>query len=197
MECLGTQKQIYQEEHFSPFRVSKERRNSMKFALGLTVAVALILAPQIDQPAAQTQPAALDATQGPLKLSEQDRATVIKAAVEAKSHQKTPKDFTPAVGAPVPRALYSHAFKPEVVRNVPTLKHYWYAHLDREIVLIDSMQKKVVAVIPLPANFVSGGQGNHGAAEPEDESKSARSKSKDGASTTGSVPAYTSPETIK
>jgi hypothetical protein len=165
----------------------------MKYALRLTAACAAILAAPIDRPAAQTNspPAALEATRGLLKLSEQDSAAVIEAAVEAGTHQKTPKEFTPALGAPVPSSVFQHAFKPEIVREMPVLKHYWYAYLDREIVMIDSMQKKVVAVIPLPAKYLSGGQTNHGAAEP------AESKGPDSAGPTGSVPAYTSPETLR
>jgi hypothetical protein len=88
--------------------------------------------------------------------------------------------------------VYVHTFNPEITRKVPTLKHYRYSYLDREIVLIDG-QEEVVAVIPLPAKYVPGSQGHHGAAEPAGES----SKDKDGGSPTGSVPAYTSPETIK
>jgi hypothetical protein len=165
----------------------------MKHALGLTAACALILAAPIDRPAAQTnsQPAALETTKDLPKLSEKDRAAVIEAAVGAGTHQKTPKGFTPAPGAPVPSSVFQHAFKPEIVREMPVLKHYWYAYLDREIVMIDSMQKKVVAVIPLPAKYLSGGQAHHGAAEP------AEAKGPDGAGNTGSVPAYTSPETIR
>src|SRR6185295_10346626 len=124
----------------------------VKFAVGLTAASALMLGAQIDRPAAQTnnQPAAVEATKGPLTLSEHDKAAVIKAAVEAKSHQKTPKEFTPAVGATVPKEVYLHDFKPEVARETPALKLYKYAYLDREIVLIDGIQQKVVALIPLP-----------------------------------------------
>jgi hypothetical protein len=165
----------------------------MKHALVLTVAAVLTLAAQIDRPASQTgsQPVAREATKGPLELSDQDKATVIKAALDAKSHQNTPKDFTPALGASVPKSVYQHGFKPEVVLKMPLLKHYWYAYLDREIVLIDAIQKKVVAVIPLPATIGSGGQEHHGAAE------SAGEKREDGASSTESVPSYTSPETIR
>jgi hypothetical protein len=111
--------------------------------------------------------------------------------LDAQSHQNTPKDFTPEVGAPVPNSVYQHNFKPEFARDIPSLKNYWYAHLDREIVLIDSIQKKVVAVIPLPAHLVTRGQQNQGAAESEKEPASG------GTGSTGSVPAYTSPETIK
>jgi hypothetical protein len=165
----------------------------MRYALGLTVTCALILAAPSDRPAAQTnsQPAALEAAEGPLKLSEKDRAAVIEAAVEAGTHQKTPKEFTPALGATVPSSVFQHAFKPEIVRKMPVLKEYWYAYLDREIVMIDAIKKKAVAIIPLPAKYVASGQTHHGAAEP------AQSKGPDGASNTDSVPAYTSPETIR
>jgi hypothetical protein len=157
----------------------------MKYALGLIAAGALIWAAQIDQPAAQinSQPAP--------QLSEQDKAAVIVAALEAKSHQKTPNDFTPTVGASVPKSVFLHGFKPEVASKVPALKQYWYAYTDGEIALIDALQTKVVAVIPIPPMPMSTGQGHHGAAEP------ANAKNKDGTDNAGSVPAYTSPETIK
>jgi hypothetical protein len=169
----------------------------MRYALVLTAAAGLILAAQTDRPAAQTnnEVAADQVTKAspPLTLSEQDKAAVIKAALEDRSHQKTPKQFTPTVGASVPSAVYQHSFKPEIAVQIPVLEHYYYAYLDREIVLIDSLQKKVVAVIPLPASLVSGGQEKHqGAAESEGESKR-----EDGSTSTDSVPSYTSPESIK
>src|SRR3954466_8151021 len=71
-------------------RFPRDTKIPMKYALGLTAAVALILAAQIDRPAAQTN------SQPANQLSEQEKAVVIRAAVEAKSHQKTPKDFAPA-----------------------------------------------------------------------------------------------------
>jgi hypothetical protein len=157
----------------------------MKHALGLISVSALLLAVQPDRPAAQPneQPA--------IQLSEQDKAAVVRAALEAKSHQKTPKDFTPSVGASVPKSVYIHGFKPDVVGKVPVLRQYWYAYTDEEVALIDGLQTKVVAVVPIPAQSVSTGQGHHGAAEP------AESKGPDGQGSAASVPAYTSPETIK
>jgi hypothetical protein len=159
----------------------------MKYALGLTVAGALILGLQVAAAQIDSQPVA----GAPLTLSEQDKATVIKAAIEAKSRQKTPKEFTPAVGASVPKTVYLHAFNPEIAREVPALKRHWYAYLTREIVLIDAAQTKVVAVIPLPENLVSDDQQHQGAAEP------ASSKDEYGAGNTESVPSHTSPESIK
>jgi hypothetical protein len=173
----------------------------MKYAFGLAAAGALILTAQVPRPVAQidSEPVAREEAKDLLKLSEQQKAAVINAVLEAKSQQATPKDFTPALGSVVPQSVYVHGFKPEVAGELPTLKHYWYAHLNREIVLIDGLQKKVVAVIPLPANLVSDGQQHQGAAEPADKSKGTadKSKGKDGATSAGSVPSHTSPETIK
>jgi hypothetical protein len=175
----------------------------MKCALSLTAAVIMVLATPIDRPAAQTssQPAAQDATKGPLNLSEQQKAAVIQAAIGAKTHQKTPEGFTPAVGASVPHTVFDQAFNPEITREMPILKIYWYSYLDREIVLTDGIKKQVVAVIPLPAKYMIEDQKNQGAAEPAttESAKPATSvsKDKDAAGPTGSVPAYTSPETLK
>jgi hypothetical protein len=158
----------------------------MKYALGLTVATALILGLQIGRPTTQHAVA-----HESLVLTEQDKASVIMAAIDAQTRQKTPKEFTPAVGASVPKAVYLHAFNPEIARDLPTLKRHWYAYLDREIVLIDAMQEKVVAVVPLPEKFVSGDQTHQGAAEP------ASSTDENGKRNTESVPSHTAPETIK
>ena len=165
----------------------------MKYVLSLTTACALILVAPMSRPFAQSSipPAASKATHGQLNLSDTDKARVVEAAVQAETHQKTPKGFTPALGAPVPKSVFQHAFKPGIVGKMPVLKHYWYAYLDREIVIIDAMQKEVVQVIPLPAKYQSGDQTHHGAAEP------ANSKGPSGAGPTGSVPAYTSPEHIR
>jgi hypothetical protein len=157
----------------------------MRYVLGFTGVCVLVLAAHIDQPIAQTD------SSSTAQLSEQDRAVVMQAALDAKSHQKTPKDFTPSIGARVPNSVYLHGFKPDIAGKVPSLKRLWYAYLDGEIALVDGMQSKVVAVIPFPESG-SVGQGHHGAAEAAGESKS-----RDGASATESVPAYTSPETIK
>jgi hypothetical protein len=148
---------------------------------------------QIDRPAAQTnsQPTVREATKGPLELSEQDKAAVIKAALDAKSHQKTPKDFTPTVGASVPRSVFLHGFKPDVVGKVPALKEYWYAYTDAEIALVMRCRQQLLRSSRFRHRLVSTGHGDHGTAEP------AKAKGKDGVGNAGSVPAYTSSETIR
>lgn len=88
-----------------------------------------------------------------VNLSDQQRQMVIDAIVDRKSHQATPKEFKPEMGASVPRTVDVHAMPPKIVSDLPALKEYMYAHLDKEIVILDAIEKKVVALIPLPANL--------------------------------------------
>jgi hypothetical protein len=88
-----------------------------------------------------------------LNLSDQQRQAVIDAIVERKSNQATPKEFKGEVGATVSPKVDIHAMPPRIVSELPELKQYMYAHLDREIAIVDALEKKVVALIPLPANL--------------------------------------------
>jgi hypothetical protein len=88
-----------------------------------------------------------------LNLSNQQQQAVIDAIVERKSHQATPKEFKGEVGATVSPKVDIHAMPPRIVSELPELKQYMYAHLDREIAIVDAHEKKVVALIPLPANL--------------------------------------------
>lgn len=129
----------------------------------------------------------------PITLNGEQKQAVINAAVTAKSRQKTPANFSPTSGASVPKAVYLHGFRPDVVQANPFLKDYWYAFLDREIVLVDGAEKKVAAVVELPQELVAGDEPFHGAAEASSD-KNAKG---DGAKPVGSVPSHTSPESIK
>jgi len=95
----------------------------------------------------------------PLNLSGEQRQTVIADIVARKTHQPTPKDFKPELGKAVPAAIHIHGMPPSILSDVPELKNYMYAHLDRDIVIVDPMEKKVAALIALPDNLAqpSGG----------------------------------------
>jgi hypothetical protein len=136
-------------------------------------------------------PSAVEATGNPIALTEAQKQAVINAAVSAKSRQKTPKEFSPTVGATVPKEVYLHGFRPDEARKDPLLKRFTYAFLDREILLVGGPKSKIVAVVPLPEELVAGEQAHQGAAE------ASTRNTKGGASPTDSVPSHTSPETIK
>lgn len=140
--------------------------------------------------AAQTTgaPAAAEAEAHPVTLSEEQKQAVINAAVSAKSRQKTPKEFSPSVGATVPKEVYLHGFQPHETQKTPFLKEYTYAFLDRSVVLVGGPKNKVVAVVPLPEKLVAKDEAHHGAAEASSASAKGNADS---------VPSHTSPESIK
>jgi hypothetical protein len=88
-----------------------------------------------------------------LDLTDEQKKAVIEAVVERKAYQPGSKDFKAELGATVPRTVEIHSMPPRLATEVPVLKEYMYAHLDREIVIVDALQKKVVGLIPLPENL--------------------------------------------
>jgi hypothetical protein len=128
-----------------------------------------------------------EAKENKVALSEEQKQAIIDAAVLAKSRQKTPKEFSPSVGAIAPKEVYLHGFKPTVTQNTPLLKEYSYAFLDREVVLVGP-KREVVALIALPEKLVAGEQSHQGAAE---------ASGANGKGNADSVPSHTSPESIK
>jgi hypothetical protein len=84
-----------------------------------------------------------------LKLADADKDAVKKSILGANTHQPTPDKFEPTVGGEVPKTVYVHGLPQDVIQDRPALKQFMYAHLDRSIILIDAVEKKVAAVIPL------------------------------------------------
>ena len=88
-----------------------------------------------------------------LNLSDEQRQTVIAEITARDTHQATPKEFKPEMGVTVSRFVATHAMPPKLANDVPVLKEYTYAHLDRNIVIVDALEKKIAALIPLPDNL--------------------------------------------
>lgn len=153
------------------------------------LAIALLLLCSAMPAAAQSMSSTKEKT---IALSDENKQTLVIAALSINSRQKTPKDFSPSVGVTVPTEVYLHAFGPSTVQEAPAVKEYWYAFLDREIILVDALEMKVAAIIELPQQLIAGDQPNHGAAEPA----SADAKG-EAPGPVGSVPSHTSPESIK
>ena len=89
----------------------------------------------------------------PVDLTAEQRQKVITEVVARNSRQATPKEFKPELGAAVTRFVDIHAMPPALNNDVPALKNYMYAHLDRTIVIVDALNKNIVALIPLPENL--------------------------------------------
>ena len=130
--------------------------NPMKpFVYGTAVALALMTLPALAQETAKDKPTihptelmAEKAQRPPLQLDDRQKAE-IRAAVDLQdTAQKAPKDFRPTVGGEVPKAITMHAMPLPLLERLPSLKQYDYAKLEHEVLVIDPMAKKIVAILP-------------------------------------------------
>jgi Protein of unknown function (DUF1236) len=124
----------------------------------------------------------------PLELSEEQRRDIVEAVVRLDTHQPTPKEFKPEIGAAVPRTVDLHAPPSAILDEIPALKQYMYAHLDRQIAIVDSLASKVVALIPLPAALTYTGRSGGGTASGARDAMREREE-------TGKPSAYSGPTT--
>jgi hypothetical protein len=92
-----------------------------------------------------------------LNLNDKQRQAVLDAVAREDTHQATPKDFRAEVGAKIGAGVNLHALPRPLVYEIPRLKEYTYANLDRNIVIIDPLAKHVVEVIPLPPDLAYSG----------------------------------------
>lgn len=133
------------------------------FIYGAVAALTVMTLPALAQDGAKDrstiQPTKL-MTQGeqrpPLQLDDRQKGE-IRAAVESEdTAQMAPKDFQPAVGGDVPKKVTIHAMPLGLLEKVPSLKQYGYAKLEHEVLVIDPMKKKIVAVLPGGGGATSG-----------------------------------------
>lgn len=92
-----------------------------------------------------------------VQLSDADQKAIIDDVLPLGQRQSTPKDYKAEVGSAVPKAIQLEAFQPLFSQKLPMLKNIMYAHLDKNIVLIDALQLKTAAVIPLPQDLQAKG----------------------------------------
>jgi hypothetical protein len=101
-------------------------------------------APQAPAPATQAQP------KPPLTLTDQERQAILAAVGPADTSDKLPEGFKPQVGAKAPtqKKLPTHPLPQALSTKFPTLKQYDYAKLEHQVLIVDPMNKTVVATIP-------------------------------------------------
>jgi hypothetical protein len=129
----------------------------MRTLLGGAAALVLLVLPaaaQADQPqnsqskSVDPHQLAVQLKKPPLKLDDKKRAAIQNALVGQHTQQKTPKDFKPQVGAAAPKSLKVDVMPQALGRAVPEMKDYGYAKTAGDILVLDPMNRKIVAVIP-------------------------------------------------
>jgi hypothetical protein len=118
--------------------------------LGGAAALALLAVPATAQNSNTIDPSKLtvEEKKPPLQLNDQDRAAIQNALVAEQTQQKAPKDFKPQVGATPPKGIKIDVMPQALARELPVLKEYGYAKTASDILVIDPMSKRIVAVMP-------------------------------------------------
>ena len=78
---------------------------------------------------------------------EQIRKGVLDQNTEVEFKLKTTKpakDFTPQVGAKLPKGVTGHSLPPAVLAELPQLRDYKYVTMKDQVLIVDAMTKKIV-----------------------------------------------------
>ena len=91
----------------------------------------------------------------PLHLTDAQRAKIRQALRSedtevgfALKTTQAAKNFQPTVGAQVPKGLKPGAFPRSVTSEMPLLKRYAYLKFKRQVLIVDPMTSKIVAMFP-------------------------------------------------
>jgi hypothetical protein len=95
-------------------------------------------------------------TQQPLHLTDAQRAQIrqalagLQTQVEFKLKKvKKAKDFTPTVGAKLPKGVTPHGLPGSLTQKIPGLGDYAYVKMKGEVLIVNAMSHKIVDLIPL------------------------------------------------
>lgn len=116
--------------------------------LGGAAALALLAVPATAQNAKTIDPLTVEAKKPPLQLDDQQRTAIQNALVAEHTQQKAPKDYKPQVGETPPKGIKIDAMPQALGRQLPVLNQYGYAKTASDILVIDPMSRKIVAVMP-------------------------------------------------
>jgi len=86
-----------------------------------------------------------------LKLNDAQREQIRKVLVtkhtDIEFHLKSTasaKDFTPAVGAMLPKGVEAQALPTEVTAHIPELRSYQYVTMKDQVLIVNGMSRKIV-----------------------------------------------------
>jgi hypothetical protein len=82
---------------------------------------------------------------------EQIRKTVLTEHNEVEFRLKATKpakDFTPAIGATLPKGVKAHSLPTQVLSQIPELRDYKYVKMKDQVLIVNGMTNKIVDLFP-------------------------------------------------
>jgi hypothetical protein len=137
----------------------------MRLTRGFVLCSALLLATSALAPAADNTRGAVEQSGGNIvpqnpslpKLHltdaqrERIRQTLLTKDTEVEFRLKTTqsaKDFTPTIGATLPKGVKPDGLPSELTQQIPDLADYGYSKMKDQILLVNAMTGKIVEIIP-------------------------------------------------
>ena len=114
----------------------------MKKQTSLALAAAVLLA-GVTAASAATSPKASDT----LNLSSTQQRTAWRDLTMPMLNQTTPSGFSPIVGAVVPNSVTTAPVPSKAASDVPSLKPYNFAMLQKKLVIVNPSDQKIAEVI--------------------------------------------------
>jgi len=99
-------------------------------------------------PAAKTQSDKTQSANAALTLSDAQRKTALQDLYMDSLNQDTPPGFDAVVGAKVPNTIVIAPVTAQAGSDVPALKPYSFAMVQRKLVIVNPSDRKIASVIP-------------------------------------------------
>jgi hypothetical protein len=117
--------------------------------IGAALAV-LLLSPPAAAQDKTLEPNALtvQAKRPPLALNARQTTIVRDALASENTEQKSPANFQPKVGAALPASLKVDVMPQRLVQRERSLEPYGYAKLAKDILVLDPLNRTIIAVLP-------------------------------------------------
>jgi hypothetical protein len=129
---------------FSNRTIFSEREIDMDKRSLVTLAAAALIA---SVSAASAAPGMGTQPSDKLELSKSQQQTAWNDLYMGSLNQETPSDFNAFVGASMPRSVVTAPVTPKAANDVPVLRPYTFAMVQRKLVIVNPTDRKIAAVI--------------------------------------------------
>src|SRR5262249_6298349 len=119
-----------------------------KFVCGLASLVLLSMPALAQDSTLDPNGITLDSSRPTLQLDEQQRNAIQNALDTENTEQKTPQKFEAKIGEAIPLTMTVDVMPEPLIQAEPSLKQYGYAKLAKDVLVIDPLNKTIIAVLP-------------------------------------------------
>jgi hypothetical protein len=131
-----------------PMKLGRTAMKHLIYCAAATFALLAVPAAAQDKPTLDPNQITVATKRPPLQLDDRQRTTIQDALATENTEQKVPPKFEARVGDTLPLAMSLDVMPARLVAREPSLQPYGYAKLPNEVLVIDPMNKTIIAILP-------------------------------------------------